>query len=192
MGKLRLAINSSVVLGVYGIVNIVFNGVTLASSKQLSTTVESLEYDSDILTSSNNVLKIALLNDRAYDANNDGYFDGSEDQTLRAIVSSLSYAPNGVNFTTLLPQVATNYTIPTGPFTGEVLVITENISEWVSFGEDFAITLNIDGIFVSQYISGVKGKVLPNGYWHDLTNGFTDNFDKQHVVFENGEWILLE
>ena len=61
MGKLRLDINSTDVLEVYGIVDIVFNGTNLASSKQLSATVESLEYDVDILTSSDNVLKIALL-----------------------------------------------------------------------------------------------------------------------------------
>ena len=61
MGKLRFSINSNNVLGVYGIVNIIFNGTTLASSKQLSATVENLEFDTDILTSSNNNLEISLL-----------------------------------------------------------------------------------------------------------------------------------
>ena len=62
MAKLRLSINSTDVLGVYCIVDIVFNGTTLASAKQLSATVENLEYNADVLTSSNNILKINLLN----------------------------------------------------------------------------------------------------------------------------------
>jgi hypothetical protein len=45
MAKLRLSINSTDVLGVYGIVDIVFNDTTLVSAKQLSATVESLEYN---------------------------------------------------------------------------------------------------------------------------------------------------
>ena len=90
MAKLRLSINSTDVLGVYGIVNIIFNNTNLATSKQLSAAVESLEYDVDILTSGNNILKIALLNDQAHDANNDGDFNDEEDKLLKLIVSSLS------------------------------------------------------------------------------------------------------
>jgi len=181
MGKLRLAINSSDVLGVYGIVNIIFNGVTLASSKQLSATVESLEYDADILTSSNNVLKIALLNDRAHDANNDGDFNGPEDQTLRAIVSSLSYATDGVNFTTLLPQVATSYTVTTGPYSGNVIALTESVSAFTSYGADNAITFNSDGIVTTDYCSGLLAKMLPNGNYLNLRNGKTHDPDGYEV-----------
>ena len=101
MSKLRLDIKSTGVIGVYGIVDIVFNGATLAASKQLSATVESLEYDVDILTPGNNVLKIALLNDQAHDANNDGDFNDAEDQTLQLILSSLSYSTDDVNFKSL-------------------------------------------------------------------------------------------
>ena len=55
MAKLRLSINSTDVLEVYGIVDVVFNGATLTSAKQLSATVENLEY--------NNLQKIFLLSE---------------------------------------------------------------------------------------------------------------------------------
>ena len=171
MGKLRLDINSNDVLGVYGIVNIVFNGTNLAVSKQLSATVESLEYDADILTSSDNVLKIALLNHQAHDANNDGDFLDEGDQTLRAAVSGLSYSTDNVNFTTLLPQAATSYTVPSGPSAGNLITLTENVTSFTSFGIDYALTFNSAGIVNTEYCSGTKGKILPNGNYQNLVNG---------------------
>ena len=181
MGKLRLDINSTTVLGVYGIVNIVFNDVALASSKQLSATVESLEYDADILTSSNNVLKIALLNDRAIDSNGDGDYNDAEDLTLQAIVSSLSYATDGVNFTTLLPQIATNYTVPDGIYAGNIITLTESVTSFSSYGVDYEITFNSDGIIDSAQISGLKGKILSNGNFQDLIEGKTYDSDGNEV-----------
>lgn len=181
MGKLRLDINSTDVLGVYGIVDIVFNGATLAASKQLSATVESLEYTVDILTSGNNVLKINLLNDQAHDANGDGYFSDEEDQTLQAVVSGLSYAVDGVNFTTLLPQAATSYTVPDGTNAGLVLILTESVTTFVSFGVDYVITFNSDGIITSDQISGLKGKILENGNFRDLVKGKTYDSDGNEI-----------
>lgn len=177
MGKLRLDINSTDVLGVYGIVNIVFNGTNLAVSKQLSATVESLEYDADIFTSSDNVLKIALLNDQAHDANNDGDFLEEGDQTLRAVVSSLSYSTDNVNFTTLLPQAATSYTVPSGTSAGNVITLTENVTSFTSFGIDHALTFNSAGIVHTEYCSGTTGKILPNGNYQNLVNGNTYDSD---------------
>lgn len=173
MGKLRLDINSTDVLGTYGIVDIVFNGATLAASKQLSATVESLEYNAEILNPSNNVLKIAVLNDQAHDANNDNDFTGTEDKTMQAILSSLSYAVDNVNFTTLLPQAATSYTVPTGPYAGNVFPLTESVNTFTSFGADYAITFNSDGIVNTECCSGLKAKILPNGNLQDLVDGKT-------------------
>lgn len=173
MGKLRLDINSTAVLGTYGIVDIIFNGTNLAASKQLSATVESLEYDVDILPSSNNVLKIALLNDQAYDANGDGDYTGPEDQTLQAVVSSLSYAIDNVNFTTLLPQIATSFTATTGLYAGNTVPLTENVSTFKSYSPSAEIRFNNDGIVNTEYISGLLGKVFPNGNFQDLTTGVT-------------------
>lgn len=173
MGKLRLDINSTDVLGTYGVVDIVFNGTNLASSKQLSATVESLEYDVDILTSSNNVLKIALLNDQAIDINGDGDFLDEGDQTLQAVVSSLSYAVDGVNFTTLLPQTATSYTIPSGLYAGNVVQLTESVTSFSSFDPNYTLIFNSDGIVNTEYVSGLLGKVFPNGNYQDLVSGVT-------------------
>ena len=173
MAKLRLSINSTDVLGVYGIVNIIFNNTNLATSKQLSAAVESLEYDVDILTSGNNILKIALLNDQAHDANNDGDFNDEEDKLLKIIVSSLSYAADGISFTTLLPQTATSYTVPSGPYAGNIITLTESVTTFNSYGADHTITFNSDGIVNTTYCPGLKGKILPNGNFQDLVNGKT-------------------
>ena len=173
MGKLRLDINSTSVLDVYGIVDIVFNGTNLAASKQLSATVESLEYDVEILTDSNNILKVALLNNQAHDENGDGDFSDASDQTMQARVTALSYAANGVNFTTLLPQAEISYTVPSGTHAGQIIPITENVSNFASFGPNYTLEFNSDGIVNSEYISGVKGKLLENGNFHSFVDGNT-------------------
>ena len=168
MGKLRLDIKSTDVSGTYSITNLVFNGTNLVTSKQLSATVESLEYDVDILTSSNNVLKVSLLNPQANDVDNDGNFNGPEDQTLKAIITSLSYSSDNVNFTTLLPQSATSYTVPSGAVAGQVIELSENVSEFISYGPDYELTFNSNGIVTTEYCSGIKAKILPNGFVQDL------------------------
>lgn len=173
MAKLRLSIKSTDVLGVYGIVDIVFNGTTLVSAKQLSATVENLEYNADILTSSNNVLKINLLNPQAHDANNDGIFTGAQDQTLKAQMTALSYATDNVNFITLLPQTATTYTVPSGRYAGNVITMTENISQFSSCGNNEEIVFNSDGIVDNSHISGVKWKLLENGNLQEVGTGKT-------------------
>jgi hypothetical protein len=177
MGKLRLSIKSTDVLGVYGIVDLVFNGVTIESNRQLTADPVALEYDVDILTDAVNSLKVNLLNDQAHDADQNGDFTGEEDQTLRAVVSSLSYSIDGTTYVTLLPQVATSFTVPDGIYAGNVITLTESITSFGSYGADYAITFNSDGIINSDQISGLKGKILPNGNFQDLVNGITYDSD---------------
>ena len=163
MGKLRLTLSSTNVLGVYGIVDLVFNGIIIKSNKQLTADPLALEYDVDILTGSVNSLKVSLLNAQAH-----------EDQTyLVASLTTLSYSIDGVNFTTLLPQVATSFTVPDGLFAGDVLTLTESVTSFDSYGVDYTITFNSDGIVDSQYISGLKGKILPDIGFQDLVDGKT-------------------
>jgi hypothetical protein len=177
MGKLRLTLNSTNVLGVYGIVDLVFNGDTIESNKQLTADPVALEYDVDILTAADNSLKVSLLNDQAHDANQDGDFLDAEDQVLTASLTALSYSTDGANFTTLLPQVATSFTVPDGIYAGNVITLTESITSFGSYGADYAITFNSDGIINSDQISGLKGKILPNGNFQDLVNGITYDSD---------------
>jgi len=178
MGKLRLDIKSSTeVSGAYAIVNIIFNDTNLAASKQLSATVESLEYNADILTPGENVLKIALLNPQANDVDLDGNFD----LTLSAIVSNLSYSTDNVTFTNLIPQIGTIYTVPTGPYTGNQITLTYPITTWLSFNSNYAITFNNDGIVNTEYCTGLLGKVLPNGNYLDLVSGKTFDYDGNEV-----------
>ena len=175
MGKLRLDINSNDVLGVYGIVNIVFNGTNLAVSKQLSATVESLEYDADILTSSDNVLKIALLNDQAHDANNDGDFSDAEDQTLKATISGLSYSTDGVTFTTVLPQVETTHTVPSGTHAGETIILNLSKSEFVSFGPDYELKFDtVLGLLNNAYLKGYDVRLV-DGVYYDTDGNVIPN-----------------
>jgi hypothetical protein len=185
MSKLRLDINSTTVLGVYGIVDIVFNGTTLVSSKQLSATVESLEYDVAGIDNTSNTLKISLLNDQAHDANSDGDFDDADDQSMQVIVSALSYSIDNTTYTTLLPQAATSYTVPGGTHAGQIIPITENVSNFASFGPNYTLEFNSDGIVNSDYISGVKGKLLENGNFHSFVDGNTYDNDGNVVNDES-------
>ena len=169
------------VLGVYGIIDIVFNGTTLVSAKQLSATVENLEYNIAGIDNTSNTLKISLLNDQAHDANNDGDYLDAGDQTMQAVVSALSYSINDTTYTTLLPQAATSYTVPSGPYAGNVAVLTENITEFSSYGADYTVTFNSDGIVNTEYCSGLKGKILPNGNFQDLVIGKTYDIDGNEV-----------
>jgi hypothetical protein len=173
MGKLRLNIKSNDVLGVYGIVDLVFNGATIESNKQLTADLVALEYDVDVLTGAVNSLKVNLLNDQAHDADQDGDFTDAENQTLAAQVTALSYSTDGVSFTTLLPQLATSYTVPSGIYAGNVITLTYSVTSFDSYGVDYVITFNSDGIVNSQYITGLLGKILPDGSYQDLVNNTT-------------------
>ena len=179
MGKLRFDINSTYVertlKGHYGIIDIVFNGTTLESAKQMSATFESLEYNVSIDNTSN-TLKIALLNDVGDDINNDGDYT-DEGETLKVIVSSLSYSTDNINFTSLIPQVETTYTVPSGLYAGNVVTLTDAVNTFVSHDANYAITFNSDGIVQNEYCLGLRWKVLPNDRLRDLINGVTYDFD---------------
>ncbi len=166
MGKLRLNINSTNVLGVYGVVNIVFNGSNLATAKQLSATVESLEYNVDILTTDDNVLKIALLNPQAHDANNNGSYNDAGDLTLKAVLSGLSYSTDGITFITLLPQVETTHTVPSGIHAGETIILDLSNSEFVTFGPLYELKFNTDlGLLNNAYLKGYAVRLVDGVYY---------------------------
>ena len=178
MAKLRLSIKSTTVLDVYGIVDVIFNGATLVASKQLSATVENLEYNIAGIDGTSNTLKISLLNHKAIDANGDNNYTGPDDILLIAQLSSLQYSIDDINYVTLLPQVETSYTIPSGPHANEVLILTENVTEFKSFGLDSDLIFNSDGIVYASTpyapnTIGVKIKVLENGNVQDFVNGKT-------------------
>lgn len=183
MGKLKLDISSTEVLGVYGIVDLIFNGAVLAPLKQLSATVESLEYDVEILTTSNNILKVALLNSQAHDADGDGNFDNpaAGDQVLSAIVSALSYSADGVNFTTLLPQAEVTYTVPGGDNAGDVWTLTYGNENFTSFGPNYQLEFDKYGIVTNEYIQGVRVKQLEDGTFQIVANG----------VIKDVNWVTI-
>jgi len=181
MAKLRLSIKSTDVLGVYGIVDVIFNGATLALAKQLSATVENLEYNIAGIDNTSNTLKISLLNDQAYDANKDGDYLDAGDQTMQAIVSALSYSIDNNTYTTLLPQAANSYTVPSGPYAGNVITLTESVTQFGSYGADYVLTFNSDGIVNTYYCSGLKGKILENGNFQNFLDGKTYDPDGNEV-----------
>ena len=182
MAKLRLSIKSTAVLDVYGIVDIVFNGTKLASSKQLSATVENLEYNIAGIDNTSNILGISLLNDQALDANNDGDYNDAGDQTMQAVVSALSYSIDDTTYTTLLPQAATSYTVPSGKYAGNVRILTESVTQFISYSTYHAITFNSDGILNNSYCSGLKFKLLENGNVLDMVDGKIYDPDGNEVV----------
>ena len=100
---------------------------------------------------------------------------------MQAVVSALSYSINDTTYTTLLPQAATSYTVPSGQYAGNVLILTENVSQFVSYDTDYAITFNSDGIVNTNYCSGLRGKILENGNFQDLVNGKTYDPDGNEV-----------
>lgn len=175
MGKLRLDISSSLVQDNYGVVDLIFNGVTLAPLKQLSATVESLEYDVEILTTSNNVLKVALLNPKAYDADGDGDYNNSAvgDQSMLAITSALSYSADGVNFTTVLPYAGVDYTIPGGDRAGGTVTLVDSIIKLISSSDDFQVEFNSNGLVVNKYYypNAVRAEQLENGNFLIISDG---------------------
>jgi hypothetical protein len=181
MGKLRLDINSTKLPdGTYGQVDIKFNGSIIESNRQLSNTVETLTYDVTIDNTSN-TLGIALLNAQALDFNTDGIYLDEENETTKIQVSSLEYSIDDTNYITLLPQAATSYTIPSGPWSGNVITLTESVTQFTSYGVDYVLTFNSDGIVNTDYCSGLRGKVLPNGNFQDLVNGKTYDADGNEV-----------
>ena len=171
MGKLRLDINSTKLPdGTYGQVDIKFNGSIIESNRQLSNTVETLTYDVTIDNTSN-TLGIALLNAQAYDFNNDGFYKDEENETTKIQVSSLEYSIDNTNYITLIPHAATSYTIPGGIYAGNVVTLTESVTQFTSYGVDYALTFNSDGIVHSAFISGLQFKLLENGNLHNLESG---------------------
>jgi hypothetical protein len=161
------------VLDVYGIVDIVFNGTTLVASKQLSATVENLEYNIAGIDNTSNTLKILLLNDQAHDANNDGDYNDAGDLIMQVIVSALSYSINDTTYTTLLPQAATSYTVPSGPYVGNVIPLTESVTQFMLCGNNEELVFNSDGIVNNSHISGLQGKILENGNYQNFLDGKT-------------------
>ena len=181
MGKLRLSLNSTKIsTGTYGQVDIKFNGSIIESNRQLSNTVETLTYDVTIDNTSN-TLGIALLNAQAYDFNTDGIYLDEENETTKIQVSSLEYSIDNTNYITLLPQAATSYTIPGGIYAGNVVTLTESVTQFTSYGVDYALTFNSEGIVNTEYCSGLRGKVLPNGNFQDLVTGKTYDADGNEV-----------
>jgi hypothetical protein len=170
MAKLRLSINSTDVLGVYGIVDIVFNDTTLVSAKQLSATVESLEYNIAGIDNTSNTLKISLLNDQAHDENNDGDYGDASDKLLVAIVSALSYSIDDINYISLLPQTQVTHTIPSGDQAGAIIDLRSNISQFTSFGTEWELKFNNDGLENNEYFTGYNVKIVDSDYYDSTGN----------------------
>ena len=105
MSKLKLEINSTDVLSIFGIVNITFNAMLIGKEIKLSSDILTIEYDVDL--QDNNILIVDLLNDQAYDGDNDGIFDPllGEDQTMQVTITSLDLSIDGINYISIIPSI---------------------------------------------------------------------------------------
>lgn len=174
MGKIRLDIKSTTCLGTLGIVDIVLNNTKLAAYKELTSNVQSLEYDADILTASDNVLKIALLNDQAHDANLDGDYSDAEDEVVKIIVSAISISTDNVNFTSILPQNELSHTVPSGIHAGETEIFRSSITQFISFGPDYQLKFDTQGLLNSDYLQGFYFRLI-DGVYYDANGNVVPN-----------------
>ena len=55
------------------------------------------------------------------------------------------------------------------------------MTQFTSYGVDYALTFNSEGIVNTEYCSGLRGKVLPNGNFQDLVTGKTYDADGNEV-----------
>jgi len=145
MGKLRLCIESTSVLGVSSIVDLKFNDTVLADNLQVSNNPVNLEYTVDLTQSEYN-LTVDLLNPQAFDSNNDGNFLGDNDQTMKTIITRIEILKSE-NYKIILPQQGVIHTVPEGYVeTGLEIPLIPEILEFVSFGENYSIKFNDEKI----------------------------------------------
>ena len=151
MAKLKLQLDSSSVLGVYGIVDVSFNGTKVGNNVQLGADTSTLEYDVEsISTSSENTVKIDLLNDQAHDSNNDGDFGDADDEVLLVTLTNVEYSLDNSTYVAVLPQAQSTFTIPSGTNSGMVIELKKAISEFKIFGKDQLIKFSTsDGLSIS-------------------------------------------
>ena len=79
-----------------------------------------------------------------------------------AIVSGMEYAANGTNYKTYITQSASTYTIPSGPNTGLVMILTTNFTQWNIYESGFALEFDSVGIITS---TGTTIEATPGGLW---------------------------
>lgn len=140
MARIKLFINSSEVFDVYGRVDISFNGVKVGTNVLLGSSTSELEYDvASISTSTENTIKIDLLNQQAYDANNDGNFDDEGDKKMTATVSVAEYSMDNSTYTALIPQPQSTFTIPSGANAGTRIELKPAVDKFEVFGPNYLI-----------------------------------------------------
>lgn len=140
MAKIKLQVNSSAVRDVYGRVDISFNGVKVGDNVQLSASTSTLVYNvASISTSAENTIKIDLLNDQAWDSNNDGDYSDAGDETMRVTVTSAEYSLDDSTYVAVLPQAQSTFTIPSGTNSGMVVELKKAIDEFKIYGKDQSI-----------------------------------------------------
>ena len=134
MAKLRLNMNSNLVEGRAGLVDISLNGTELANNVSLSANVGSYEYDVT-LVSGENLLGISLTNNIAHN-----------DEYLNANISGMSYSVDGVTYTQIVPFPQQTLTIPSGPFAGNILITNPGIDYLYVPGDNYEIRFNETGL----------------------------------------------
>lgn len=158
MAKLRLQLQSTSVLGTYGVVDIYLNDQLLEEDLQLSGDVSTHEYDVTFVD--NNTLQVKLMNDQAYDADGSGSFDDNEeDQVLSVLLHKVERSDDGSTYETILPLEEVLLTVEGK----EPFILESSVGSFTIWGKNQSVNFDSDGLKV--YHSGgdqpgyVKGTV---------------------------------
>ena len=144
MARIKLFLNSSEVFDINCRVDISFNGVKVGTNVLLESATSELEYDVEsISTSTENIIKIDLLNQQAYDADNNGSFDDEGDKKMTVTVSLAEYliddSTDDSTYTVIIPQTQSTFTIPSGANTGTRIELKPAVDKFEVFGPNHLI-----------------------------------------------------
>ena len=121
MSILKLQLRSSVVEGQTAIVDILFNGTTIASNVELSSDISTLTYD--VAITGRNTLRVNVLNPC-------GTWDGNAYSQSRTV--TVSSVINGD--ITVLPQPTVTWTYPSGTYEGRTVTLTFETNDFQANG----------------------------------------------------------
>lgn len=141
MAKLRLQLQSTSVLGTYGVVDIYLNDQLLEEDLQLSGDVSTHEYD--VTFTDNNTLQVKLINSQAYDANGSGQYDDDEaDERMAVTVKKVERSDDGSTYETMLPLEGSEHIVEgKQPF-----MLNSGIDEFTIWGTDQSIKFDSSGL----------------------------------------------
>ena len=178
MAKLKLTLTSTPCWGIYSIVNIFFNGVSIESNLQLS--AEPLSKTYDVVHSDVNTLKIDNINNAASGTPPD------YTEKRAAIITAMEYAENNADYKVYISQGATQIIVPSGPNAGP-LDQTTVINQFNVWELDYELKFDSVGIYSG---TGNDVDTIPTDIlYRELPSNTYYSFGTNHIYDLNGDII---